>query len=57
MDALLGEFEVHPDDNQRLMHLRMLREAARLAADRAKKSKGGKARHAMSSETNDGMNI
>jgi len=46
LDAALKEFEVHPDDDNRLMHPRVLREAQRLAAERAKKSKGGLARKA-----------
>lgn len=44
LEAVLKEFEVHPDDDQRLMHPRMLVEAGRLEAARKRQSSGGRAR-------------
>lgn len=47
MEAALEEFEVHPDDNNRLMHPRMLMEVEKLQAAHARRSNGGRARAAM----------
>ncbi|HLG95248.1 MAG TPA: DUF1376 domain-containing protein [Bryobacteraceae bacterium] len=44
LETALKEFEVHPDDDNRLMHPRMLVETKRLEAARKRRSNGGKAR-------------
>jgi uncharacterized protein YdaU (DUF1376 family) len=51
LDTVLKEFEVHPEDDNRLMHPRMLLEAGRLEAARERKSKGGMARAAKLAKT------
>ena len=50
LEAALKEFEVHPDDDDRMMHPRMLIEVGRLQAQRERRSKGGQARAAKMSE-------